>query len=560
MALQLGPLPIRWYSLAYIGGLAAGWWYLIQLLKNSALWPEKGAPITRALLDDVIFWVAIGVMAGGRLGYVLFYEPAMLLQPWQPILGFLPFPPALMLWQGGMSFHGGLIGVTLAGFLFSRKYKLNALSLGDLFACAAPIGLFFGRIANFINAELYGRPWDGAWAMVFPTDPAPAWRVIRASSMKRLWEGIVLFIIIRIATHSFGLLKRPGAAIGLFLAGYAASRIFVENFREPDAHLPDFPLGLTMGMMLSLPDAGAGPVDDMAYPDDIGKGGRFMTTPTEAVETTPLEERLIDLIKLKGPITVADYMADALGHPHEGYYMRQTSIGAEGDFTTAPEISQVFGELIGLWLVEAWRGMGSPKSFNLVELGPGRGVLMADILRAARLRPEFTKSAMVWLLETSGRLRHEQQKQLRGSEIKPFWADEFADIPPGPSLIVANEFFDCLPIRQFERVENGWRERLVGLDPDGKKLAFVLGRTPPPPDIGLPDISESAPGDIFEISPETQSAVTEICASLTEHGGHALIIDYGHMASGFGETLQAVRNHQYWPPLASRGAQILPPM
>lgn len=278
-----------------------------------------------------------------------------------------------------------------------------------------------------------------------------------------------------------------------------------------------------------------------------------MTTPTEAVETTPLEERLIDLIKLKGPITVADYMADALGHPHEGYYMRQTSIGAEGDFTTAPEISQVFGELIGLWLVEAWRGMGSPKSFNLVELGPGRGVLMADILRAARLRPEFTKSAMVWLLETSGRLRHEQQKRLRGSEIKPFWADEFADIPPGPSLIVANEFFDCLPIRQFERVKNGWRERLVGLDPDGKKLAFVLGRTPPPPEIGLPGITESALGDIFEISPDTQNAVDEICALLKDHGGHALIIDYGHMSSGLGETLQAVRNHQFWPPLSSPG-------
>ncbi len=278
-----------------------------------------------------------------------------------------------------------------------------------------------------------------------------------------------------------------------------------------------------------------------------------MTTTPEAVETTPLEERLIDLIKLKGPISVADFMADALGHPHEGYYMRQASIGAEGDFTTAPEISQVFGELIGLWLVEAWRGMGSPKSFNLVELGPGRGVLMADILRAARLRPEFTKSAMVWLLETSGRLRHEQQKRLRTSEIKPFWADEFADIPPAPSLIIANEFFDCLPIRQFERIENGWRERLVGLDADEKKLAFVLGRTPPPPEIGLPEISESEIGDIYEISSDAQNVAAEICAMLTKHGGHALIIDYGHMASGLGDTLQAVRGHKFWPPLSTPG-------
>ena len=252
VALQIGPLPLRWYSLAYIGGIAGGWWYVTRLLKNSALWSKAGAPITRALLDDVIFWVAIGVMAGGRLGYVLFYEPSILLAPWQPLFGFLPFPPALALWQGGMSVHGGLIGVTLAGYLFARRHKLNALSLGDLFAAAAPIGVFFGRVANFINAELYGRAWDGPWAMVFPTDPE---QVPRHPSQlyEAFLEGLVLFFVIRFATHRFALLKRPGAAIGLFLAGYAASRIFVENFREPDAHLPDFPLGLTMGMMLSLP-------------------------------------------------------------------------------------------------------------------------------------------------------------------------------------------------------------------------------------------------------------------------------------------------------------------
>lgn len=252
VALQIGPVPIRWYSLAYIGGLAAGWWYLTRLIKNSAIWGKAGAPLTRALLDDVIFWVAIGVIAGGRLGYVLFYEPALLAQPWEPILGFLPFPPALMMWKGGMSFHGGLIGVALVGFFFARNHKLNPLSLGDIFACATPIGLFFGRIANFINAELYGRPWDGPWSMVFPSDPDALPRH-PSQLYEAALEGIVLFTIIRIATHSFGLLKRPGATIGLFLAGYAASRIFVENFREPDAHMPDFPLGLTMGMMLSVP-------------------------------------------------------------------------------------------------------------------------------------------------------------------------------------------------------------------------------------------------------------------------------------------------------------------
>ncbi len=259
VALQIGPLAIRWYSLAYIGGLAAGWWYLTRLINNKTLWTPSGPPITRALLDDVIFWVAIGVMAGGRLGYIFFYEPSLLIKPWEPIFGFLPFPPALMLWHGGMSFHGGLIGVTLAGFFFARKYKLNALSLGDLFACATPIGLFFGRIANFINAELYGRPWDGPWSMRFPIKDQAGeiidYTVPRHPSQlyEAMLEGIVLFAVLRIASHYFKLLKRPGAMIGLFLTGYAFSRILVENFREPDSHMPDFPLGLTMGMMLSVP-------------------------------------------------------------------------------------------------------------------------------------------------------------------------------------------------------------------------------------------------------------------------------------------------------------------
>jgi NADH dehydrogenase [ubiquinone] 1 alpha subcomplex assembly factor 7 len=278
-----------------------------------------------------------------------------------------------------------------------------------------------------------------------------------------------------------------------------------------------------------------------------------MNDRANAPETTPLQERLIQLIKLKGPITVADYMSDALGHPHDGYYMSQKAFGVDGDFTTAPEISQVFGELIGLWLVEAWRNMGSPKAFNLIELGPGRGVLMADMLRAARLRPEFTRSAQVWLLETSGRLRHEQQRRLRASDVKPLWADEFDDIPAAPSLIVANEFFDCLPIQQFQNTGNSWRERLVGLTPNGENLEFVLGRTPPPADYGLPDPSECDEGEIFEISFAAREFLSYMCSMLTEHGGAALIIDYGHMQSGFGDTLQAVRNHKYWPPLSSPG-------
>ena len=250
--LHIGPFSLRWYSLAYIAGLAVAWWYLTRLIKKAALWTKAGPPLTRALLDDVVFWVAIGVMAGGRLGYLLFYEPALIVAPWEKLFGVVPFPPALMTWNGGMSFHGGLIGVTLVGVWFARKHKLNMLSLGDMFACVTPFGLFFGRLANFINAELYGRPWDGPWAMVFPTDPLSVPRH-PSQLYEAALEGVALFAILFVATRVYGWLKRPGATMGLFLAGYAVSRIIVENFREPDAHMPDFPLGLTMGMMLSVP-------------------------------------------------------------------------------------------------------------------------------------------------------------------------------------------------------------------------------------------------------------------------------------------------------------------
>lgn len=269
VALQLGPLPIRWYSLAYIAGIAAGWWYALTLVKKPALWPAAGAPVNKTQLDDVVFWVAIGVMAGGRLGYVLFYEPALLTGAWQALgagmndgliktlIGWIPIPPALMLWKGGMSFHGGLIGVTVAGLLYARRHKTNAYSLGDLFACAAPIGLFFGRIANFINGELYGRPWDGKWAMIFPADPLGAPRH-PSQLYEAALEGVALFCLVTIAARGFGWLRRPGATMGVFLVGYAFCRIIVENFREPDAFLPDFPIGLTMGMMLSMPMAALG--------------------------------------------------------------------------------------------------------------------------------------------------------------------------------------------------------------------------------------------------------------------------------------------------------------
>ncbi len=276
-----------------------------------------------------------------------------------------------------------------------------------------------------------------------------------------------------------------------------------------------------------------------------------------AAERTALEDRLIALIRARGPITVADYMADALFHPQEGYYTARSPIGAEGDFTTAPEVSQIFGELIGLWLVQSWTDMGSPSAFNLVELGPGRGVLMQDVLRAARLRPAFLDAAHVFLVETGGRLRLEQRRRLKDSGVKVDWADRFADVAPAPTLVVANEFFDCLPIRQFVRGPVGWRERLVGLSADGAGLAFTLSETPPEPALDLPSKDDVAEGAIFELTEAAETAAEEIARALVDRGGRALIIDYGHLHDGFGETLQAVRRHAFWPVLASPGAADL---
>ena len=276
---HLGPLPIRWYSLAYIAGITLGWLSITRLMKKPDLWQSNlsgtapaGPPLSRERLDDLLFWVTLGVILGGRLGYVLFYEPDLLFQSWvsvksmmggdgliQTLLGWIHIPPALMIWKGGMSFHGGLLGVGLAGWFFCRKYKLDPLRVADLLACVTPIGLFFGRIANFINAELYGRASEAPWAMVFPTDPL---QIPRHPSQlyEAALEGLVLLLVIRIAVHFYQALAKPGFVTGIFLAGYGVSRIIVENFREPDDHMPDFALGLTMGMMLSVPMLIAGAV------------------------------------------------------------------------------------------------------------------------------------------------------------------------------------------------------------------------------------------------------------------------------------------------------------
>ena len=245
-------------------------------------------------------------------------------------------------------------------------------------------------------------------------------------------------------------------------------------------------------------------------------------------------------------MTVERYMALCLGHPVHGYYRTRDPLGAQGDFTTAPEISQTFGELIGLWAAEVWRAMGEPSPVRLVELGPGRGTLMADALRAARVLPAFRSATVVHLVETSPALRARQEAELAPAGAPVSWYGDLAEVPDGPAIVVANEFFDALPIRQFVGTERGWCERLVGLSEGG--LAFGLAPEPAR-DVPLP----VRPGAMLEWPAAGFAVMGRLAARLAAQGGAALVIDYGHARSGFGDTLQAVRHHAYADPLADPG-------
>lgn len=261
-------------------------------------------------------------------------------------------------------------------------------------------------------------------------------------------------------------------------------------------------------------------------------------------DMTPLKERLIRQIAATGPMTVADYMTACLADPKDGYYTQGSPFGADGDFITAPDISQMFGELIGVWCLKAWIDSGAPANFNLVELGPGRGTLMADLLRSAAIRPDFLSAASLHMVEMSPKLRKEQAKALAGGPLQPIWCDTLADVPDGPMFLVANEFFDALPIHQYQCTPDGWQERLVGLSEDGG-LCFGLGPGKVPPDHLPASLSSAAQGSIFEIGLHSIQVAAEIGARLKKSGGAALIIDYGHAASAAGDTLQAMARHAY---------------
>ena len=242
IAISIGPFAIRWYALAYIGGIVLGWIYARSLIKNEKLWGGP-APISLVQMDDFILWVTLGIILGGRTGYVLFYNLPF----------FIQHPAEIFeLWKGGMSFHGGFLGCVVAVMWFAHKNRISILSLGDITTAVGPIGLFLGRIANFINGELWGRPADPnlPWAMIFPTGgPLPR----HPSQLYEAGlEGIVLFTVLAVMIR-LGALKRPGLILGSFIAIYGLARIISEHFREPDPQLGFLWGGLTMGMLLSVP-------------------------------------------------------------------------------------------------------------------------------------------------------------------------------------------------------------------------------------------------------------------------------------------------------------------
>jgi NADH dehydrogenase [ubiquinone] 1 alpha subcomplex assembly factor 7 len=269
-----------------------------------------------------------------------------------------------------------------------------------------------------------------------------------------------------------------------------------------------------------------------------------------AEDRTPLETEIRQRIARTGPIPVAEFMAICLYDPTLGYYNCRAPFGAAGDFITAPEISQMFGELIGLWAATAWETIGAPDPVLLIEFGPGRGTMMSDALRAARTAPEFRKAARVHFIETSPDLQMRQRQTLSAvDDVTLRWHASIEEVPAGPTIILANEFFDALPIRQAERRASGWHERAVAINTGGE-LALTLLPTPLPDSELPPAAARAKLGDIFEW--RSDYFAVEIARRIA-NGGAALIIDYGHVKSAAGDTFQAVRSHRYASPLAMPG-------
>jgi len=265
----------------------------------------------------------------------------------------------------------------------------------------------------------------------------------------------------------------------------------------------------------------------------------------------PLKDILAKRIEATGPITIADYMAECLMHPTHGYYTTKQVFGSKGDFITAPEVSQMFGEMLGLWLADRWYKMDKPDGVQLVELGPGRGTLMEDLLRATEPVPGFHDALTVHFIEASEQLRAVQAEKVPNAH----WHDDLSTVPDGPTLLVANEFFDALPIHQFERFEGRWCERRVHAK--DSNLNIVLASAGPMFALTNPALHDNPDGSILEVCPAGISVAGDIAERLFEQGGAAIIIDYGYRKSAVGDSFQALKDHKYCDPLKAPGTADL---
>jgi len=266
----------------------------------------------------------------------------------------------------------------------------------------------------------------------------------------------------------------------------------------------------------------------------------------------PLEAEIRRRIAAAGPMPVSEYMSLCLTDPEHGYYTTHDPLGARGDFITAPEVSQMFGEMIGLWMAAVWKQMGAPENLRVVELGPGRGTMLEDALRASRVLPGFREAAVVHLVEISAALQRQQAERLEQLGAPVYWHSALSEVPPGPVIIVANEFFDALPVEQMEKTERGWHQRLIEIDAAGN-LAFTMADDPLPQLERLlpPSLCTERAGAVYEWRADTEAM--EIGRRLARDGGAALVIDYGHIESAAGDTLQAVGQHAYADPLTAPG-------
>ncbi|ODN71493.1 Prolipoprotein diacylglyceryl transferase [Methylobrevis pamukkalensis] len=539
----LGPFALRWYALAYVGGLMFGWWYLRRMVRTDRLWAGRTRP-DEIDIDDLLVWMTAGVVLGGRIGYVLFYD----------LGAYLAAPSEILkVWHGGMSFHGGLAGTALAMLIFARRRGLSVRTLFDLSAAAVPLGLGLGRIANFINGELWGRVTDVPWAVVFPREAA-GWVPRHPSQLyEAALEGVVLMAVLTVLVWKRQALARPGLVTGVFGIGYGLSRIVVEHFRMPDPQVGYLAFDVvTMGMVLSVPMVLIGLAFVLAAPKRRpGRATRPIRTddPAAGNHAARRADRRADprgraVVRRRLHGALPRRSAGRLLHGPRALRRRRRLRDRARD---QPDVRRTDRPLV----LGEWQKMGAPARVALVELGPGRGTLMADALRAAAVRPDFRRALEVHLVETSARLRARQAEALAGAA--PVWHDDIASLPDLPRIVIANEFFDALPVRQYVKTGAGWLERVVGLSQDGESLAFGLGPGRPDP-AELPEDAAGAPqGAIVEVARPAAAIMARLAEDAVRHGGAILAIDYGHARSGVGDTLQALRHHAFTDPLAEPG-------